>query len=165
MSFIDLMADHRWSEADIVNRTEAMVRKEFTAEAERILSRKVLGAGMGYIMTAAEQAEVGRFQATVFAAQAEGNAARADMALLEAVLALEAAQARLALPAVEPVLSEPAEGEPEVTNQAELDADTAERASAQATVDAASPVALALAAERAARRAPSEAKPVEEPVA
>lgn len=89
MSFINLMADDVWSEADIVNRTEAMVRSKFSAQEEVILNRKVLGASMNFTLSPADQAEVGEFQATVLAAQFAGQEARADMALLNAVLAFE----------------------------------------------------------------------------
>ena len=71
---------------------------------------------------------------------AEGRAARADMALLAQVLELEVHKRRLAMPLVEPVLDE----EETITNQDALDADAAERAAAQALLDAASPEAKEL---------------------
>jgi hypothetical protein len=154
------MASHRWSDTDITNRTEAMVRQHFSANAEMILNRKIQGQAMGYVLTPAEQEELAHFQAVTLAAQQEGAQARIDMALLEEVLVLEAAQARLARPVVEAVLSEPDEhGVQEATNQAEFDADVLERAAAQAVVDAASAEAKDLALLRAPIPEPAPPEP------
>jgi len=158
MSFIDLMADHRWSEVDIVNRTEAMVREHFSAQAEAILARKVMGTGMGYVLTATEQAEVMHFQQVSMLARQAGEEARADMALLEQALSVEAAVQRLAQPPIDPVLgeSELVEGAPPVAlNLAELLADDAERQAALDLIDAAPQPVLDLVAARAAHRAPA----------
>lgn len=144
MSFVDLMANDRWAEADIVRRTEAIIRSEFSAEAETILNRKALGAVIGtYAPTEAEQAEMGRYQATVEAARVAGNEARADMALLRRVFPLEEAQRRLdrvALVAAWDRLQE-AELDPifdgdtgEVTNREDVERDRAERAAARSAV-------------------------------
>lgn len=144
MSFVDLMADDRWSEADIVRRTEAMIRSEFSADAETILNRKVSGMVLGiYAPTEAEQAEMARYQATVEAARVAGDNARADMAVLLRVFPLEEAQRRLdrvALvvawdrlqdPEVEPVVDEETGA---VTNADEVAQDQAERAAALSAV-------------------------------
>jgi len=102
-SFINLMADDVWSDADITRRTEAMVRAEFSLEAETILNRKVSGHGLGaYALTAEDAAEIQRFNGVVQAAQAAGAAARADMALLQHALDAEAAQRRLEQPPADP---------------------------------------------------------------
>lgn len=168
MSFIDLMADHRWSEADILNRTEAMVRGAFPAEAEQILNRKLQGAAMGFPLSEADQIELAQFQAAVLDAQTAGHLARADMALLEGALALEAAQARLALPAIELEWSMPRWDEVAgeelsfLLNAKAAQADQAERDAAQAVVDAASQQVLELTGARAAARAPI-AEPEPEP--
>lgn len=123
VSFIDLMANDVWSEADIIRRTEAMIRSEFPAEIETILNRKIAGAMIGeYVLTEDEQADVARYKIVAQQAQIEGAAARADMALLAEVMAHEAALRRLA----------------------ELDLADEERAAAQALVDAASPEVLSL---------------------
>lgn len=91
-SFINLMADDVWSEADIVSRTEAIIRGHFSREAEDILNRKVTGALLGqYALTPAEQADLGRYAAMSEQARAEGVAARADMALLAQAMEVEAA--------------------------------------------------------------------------
>ena len=65
------------------------------------------------------------------------------MAFLAQVLELEVAKRRLDMPLVEPVFDEEAEEET-ITNQDALDADMAERAAAQAALDAASPEAKEL---------------------
>lgn len=123
MSFIDLMANDVWSEADIIRRTEAMIRSEFPAEIETILNRKIAGAMIGeYVLTEDEQAEVSRYKIVAQQAQIEGAAARADMALLAEVMAHEAALRRLA--------------EPDLAEE--------EREAVQALVDAASPAVLSL---------------------
>ena len=162
MSFVDLMADHRWSERDIINRTEAMVREHFPASAETIINRKLQGAAMGFALSPAEQAEVQAFQAVVLMAQAAGMEARADMALLAEAMAVEESRARLMQPSPGPVLGEvpldPDTGEPAgeapVTNQEEIDADTLERMAAEGALMQASPEALALADARELHRNP-----------
>lgn len=94
MSFIDLMACDVWSEADIVSRTEAMIAGEFSPQAVAILQRKVTAQMLGmYTMTTTEQAELARYAAVSTEAQAAGLQARADMALLAEVLAVEAGAA------------------------------------------------------------------------
>lgn len=164
MSFVDLMANDFWSEADIVRRTEALIRSEFSQEAETILNRKVLGMTLGtYQASEAEQAELARYSAVAQSAQAEGMAARSDMDLLSQVFLLEAAQRRLNQPLVvlgeepEPVDPdlEPVEPDPELPEapalpwvpgptQADVDADLQERADAEQVLASASPEALAL---------------------
>lgn len=143
-SFINLLANDIWSEADIIRRTEAMIRSEFSLDAETILNRKVLGISLGtYTPSAEDQAEIARYDQVAKAAQAEGIAARADMALLLRVfpvddaqrrldrMALAAAWDRLQEPEVEPVIDEETGL---VTNAEAVDADKAERQSAQAVV-------------------------------
>jgi hypothetical protein len=91
MSFVDLMANDVWTDADIVRRTEAIVRGQFSAEDEQILNRKVMGQVLGqYTLTADEQAELGAFAAATEAARQQGAAARADMALLAQAMDVEA---------------------------------------------------------------------------
>lgn len=143
-SFINLLANDIWSEADIVRRTEAMIRSEFSLDMETILNRKVLGISIGsYTPTEADLAEIARYDQAAKAAQAAGVAARADMALLLQVFPLEAAQRRLyrmalaaawerlQLPKVQPVIDE-ATGQ--VTNAEEIEADKAEREAARTVI-------------------------------
>lgn len=143
MSFVNLMANDIWSDADITRRTEAMVRSEFSLEAETILNRKVVAMSVGeYSPTPADLAEMDRFRTVVEAAQAEGVAARADMALLLDTMAYEAAMRRLAQPVIE-----------------DDEQDAAERAEAQAVVDAASQEVIDL----YALRNPPVPEPLPEP--
>lgn len=143
-SFINLMADDIWSEADIIRRTEAMIRSEFSLEVETILNRKVSGMSLGtYQPTEQDLADMARYDQVAKAAQAAGLAARADMALLLQVfpletsqrrldrMALSAAWDRLQLPKVQPVIDE-ATGQ--VTNADEIARDKEEREAARAVV-------------------------------
>lgn len=92
-SFIDMMASDRWSEADIINRTEAMISSEFPPAQVAIINRIVTAAAAGmYQLTEQEQLEVARYNEVCLAARQAGDAARADMRLLEQVLDYEAAQ-------------------------------------------------------------------------
>ena len=134
MSFIDMMANDIWSDADITARTEAMVRSVVSIAEELVLNRKVQGAALGqYTLTAEDQAQVALLAQAGFAAQQEGIAARADMALLFRVFEVEEAEKRLAQPVVEPILDE----QGNITNQAEIDADAAEKTLAQERIDVA----------------------------
>lgn len=131
MSFIDLMANDVWTEAAIKARLHAEIRSEVSADQEAEINRALQGAGLGvYQLTVADRQLIGRFKGVVDRVTALGVKARADAALLVQVLAVEAAQRRLAQPVVD------------------TEADTAERAEAQAVVDAATPEALALLALR-----------------
>ena len=134
MSFINMLANDLWSDEDITNRTESMVRAVVPLQDELVLNRKVQGAALGqYTLTADDQAQMALLAQAGFAAQQEGIAARTDMALLLRVFEVEKAEKRLALPVVEPTLDE----EGHVTNQNEIDLDTAQRDTAQAVIDAA----------------------------
>lgn len=99
MSFIDMMANDVWSDADITNRTEAMVRAVVPVAEELVLNRKIQGAALGqYTLTPEDEAQMALLAQAGYAAQQEGIAARADMALLLRVLAVEAAIQVLADP-------------------------------------------------------------------
>ncbi len=98
MSFIDLMKNDIWSDADIVNRTEAMISSEFPKASYDILMRKVQGVAFGYTLTAHEQSELQRYQSVSYHAGAEAAAARADMDLLHRAMRYEEALLRLSLP-------------------------------------------------------------------
>lgn len=134
-SFINLLADDEWSEADIVNRTEAIIAGSFPNV--EILKRKVTGMMLGqYQLTPEEQAEFGAYAALSFQAGALADAARADRALLADAMAVEHARARLTADPV--AVDDPAHA-----------ADPAERAAAQAVVDGASADVQALVTLRA----------------
>ena len=92
MSFINLLANDIWSDADMLRRTESMIRSEFSQEAETILNRKAVGMALGtYTPSAEELAEMERYTEVVEAARVELRAAQADMALLLKVFELEKA--------------------------------------------------------------------------
>lgn len=145
MSFINLMASDVWTDADITRRTEAMVRQYFSADAEMIINRKLQGAALGqYALSAEEMAEVARFNEVVFEARAAGDAARADMAVLNEVLTVEPAFLRLRQPELEPELGE----DGQVINQDALDQDAADRMAAQSLVEGSSVQVLDLLMQR-----------------
>ena len=92
MSFINLLANDVWSDADMLRRTESMIRSEFSQEAETILNRKAVGMALGtYTPSAEEIVEMGRYTTVVEAARVELQVAQADMVLLTSVFELEKA--------------------------------------------------------------------------
>ena len=144
MSFVNLLANDVWSEYDIIRRTEAMIRKEFSLEVETILNRKVLGMTTGsYEATPEDLDEIERYTAVVMEAREAGNAARSDMQLLLKVLEMEKAKARLNKmslenaieivnrPPVEPIFDEETS---EFLNEEEVDADIKEKTAAYDTI-------------------------------
>jgi len=134
-SFVNLMASDVWSEADITNRTEALIASEFSPTAVAILNRKATGAALGqYQLSAEDAAEIARYAEVSERAREMGKQAMEDMALLREVLDVEKAMRRLGQPLADA----------EAADQAGIDADLAGRSAAQAVVDAASPAALAL---------------------
>lgn len=143
MSFIDLMANDVWSDADIKARLHAEIRSEVSEQSEAELNRALQGKMLGmHTMTPGEMALLMLFKGATDRVAVLGAAARADMALLAATLPVEAAQRRLAQPVVLPLEA----GEPPVPINLEAVAlDTQEREAAQAVVDGASAEALALA--------------------
>lgn len=99
MSFIDMMADRVWTDAEIINRTEAMVRAVVSVADELVLNRKVQGAALGqYTLTAEDQAQMALLAQAGYAAQQEGIAARYDMLVLQEVLLVEEAEKVLSNP-------------------------------------------------------------------
>jgi hypothetical protein len=130
MSFVNMMANDVWSSADIDNKVQALIRSRFSAEDELKAARLARLANP----TTEEQAFVAAVDGWIADCVREGRQARADMALLLEVFDVEAAERRLAMPVLEPVLN--AEGA--VTNQADMDADRGVRAAAQTAIDATS---------------------------
>lgn len=124
---VNLMASDIWTDADITRRTEAIVRSQFSAEAETILNRKVVAMSVGeYEPTASDIEEISRFRDVVDEAQALGAAARADMALLNQVLVMEEANRRLARPLP-----------PDDATASVVSLDADERAKARSVIDSA----------------------------
>jgi hypothetical protein len=141
MSFVDLMANDVWTEADITHRTEALLHGQVSKEDELILSREMIGYSLGLLIPTAEQQEkLTAYQMAAYAAQQSGIEAMADMALLREVIAVERAQARLTqLPVTEPAVVTVIDGGDayaEIINPA-IAADEVERAAAQVVIDAA----------------------------
>lgn len=135
-SFVNLLANDIWSDADITRRTEAMIRSHFSETQELILQRKIAGAQSGqYILTNEDKNDIARFQQVVLEAQQAGIDARQDMILLNEILIVEKSYQRLRLPLVEPIYEN---NDAIATNQIDIDRDILERAEAQSVVDLAS---------------------------
>jgi hypothetical protein len=88
MSFVNLMGNDVWSEADIINRTESMIASQFPLV--EILRRKVLGQMEGqYALTPAENDEYLAYKMYTFQMGMLAGEARADMARLQQAMAVE----------------------------------------------------------------------------
>ena len=85
MSFVNLLANDVWSSLDINRRVQALVRTQFTAEDELKAARLARQESR----TDADEAFIASVDAAIAAALSEGVAARADMALLTQVMAVE----------------------------------------------------------------------------
>jgi len=136
MSFINLMANDVWSGADIDAKVQALIRSRYS-ENDELKAARLARSGDDPGFVAAVDGWIAE-------CVEEGRDARQDMALLTEVLGMEDAARRLARPVVEPEHDD----EGNVTNQDAIDQDNAERAAAQAVLDAASPEAQELYAER-----------------
>ncbi len=124
MSFIDMYSNDIWTDADITNRTEAMVRAVMPLQDELVLNRKIQGANLGeYTLTEKDQSDVLKLKEIGFLAQQEGIAARNDMVLLLKILKYEETKRRLDIPAIDAVMDE----EGNIINQNEIDLDLTER--------------------------------------
>ena len=89
-SFINLMAFDVWSEADIKARLHADIRSEISEQSEQELNRALQGKMLGmHTMTPAETALLMLFKSATDRVALLGVQARADAALLAAVMALE----------------------------------------------------------------------------
>lgn len=105
MSFIDLKSNDVWSDADILRRTESMIRSEFSLEEETILNRKALGSALGtYQLTEEEQYEMVRYTAVAENARVEYQKAIHDMNVLKQVFAYEEAEKILSVMSLEDAL-------------------------------------------------------------
>ena len=91
MSFINLMADDVWTDADITNRARATIASAVSEARQNELRTIMLGHVAGLrTATPAELAEIMQVKALTEQAAAAAAQARADMALLSQVLAAEA---------------------------------------------------------------------------
>jgi hypothetical protein len=131
-SFVNLMASDVWSSADIDNKVHALIRSRYSADDELKAARLARSGGDDVFVAAVD--------AWIAECVEQGRQARADMVLLNEVLAVEQSYLRLRRDPVEAEVDE----EGNVTNQEAIDLDTAERAEATAVVQAASPEAYAL---------------------
>ena len=135
MSFINMMANDIWSDADITNKTESMLRTKFSLTDEQVLNRKVSGASLGiYTLTDEDKAEIAAFSEASMYSQQQGVEARHDMTILRGVLQVEEAEYRLSKPELELEYDEFGN----VLNQQEYDQDQLERSEAQSVIDSAS---------------------------
>jgi hypothetical protein len=101
MSFVDLMGSDRWSEADIKTRLHALIRTQFSQEAEDELSRASLGAALQqHTLTPEEYQRILQFKALTEHVAVVAAQARQDAALLNETLDAEIHLRRLAQPQV-----------------------------------------------------------------
>lgn len=136
MSFIDLMANEVWSNSDIDNKVQALIRSRYSQQDELKASRLARTTNA----TEADTAFVADVDAWIAECVQQGRDARADMKLLLEVFAMLDANARLLQPLVQPVYGP----ELEVVNQTEIAENTTQRQQAQEILDIASTEAQAL---------------------
>lgn len=126
MSVVNLMANHIWSEQDIVAHGRAMIASQVSAVRQAELQMIFLGHTTGQrVATDEELAEIALLTQLTQEQSAANVGVRSDMALLLSVMAYEEAKLRLAK---EPLVSE---------NLEAVVLDSVERGTAQALVDAA----------------------------
>lgn len=98
-SFIDLYSSDRWSEHDIKTRLHAILRSQVSQELEDETIRAGLGASLKqHTLTPEEYANILKFKAVTDDLAITGAQSRADAALLNATLYVEAAFLRLRQP-------------------------------------------------------------------
>jgi hypothetical protein len=119
MSFVDMMSNDVWSEADIDNKVQAMIRSRFS-ENDELKAARLARSGQ-------DPEFVATVDAWIATCVQEGRDASLDMGVLFQVFAVESAERRLALPEVDP------------SDEDHYAQDAEERAAAQAVIDAASP--------------------------
>ena len=129
-----MMANDVWSQADILRKTESMIRTYYSEEQENILNRKMTGVITGnYQLNAKEAAEIQDFSVKILESRQANIEATRDMILLLQVLEVEKSFLRLRLPMLEEVIEEEI-----VINQEEIDIDLQERNAAEEVVATAS---------------------------
>jgi hypothetical protein len=131
MSIINLLANDIWTDADILRRTESMIRSEFSFDEESVLNRKATAAALGaYEFTEDEQYELIRYTAVAENARVEYRAAVRDRDLLNEVFKYEEAEKTLSHVTLADAIAFQETSRPEevideetgeVTNQEELD--------------------------------------------
>lgn len=122
MSFIDLMSNDVWTDVDIDNRVNLLIRSK-VSENDELKAARLYRSGssepFAYYVDSWIEWCIG-----------QGRQARLDKLLLEQVLDLERAYARLDQPTVVPET----DSSGNIINQAEIDLDTQQRVSAQETI-------------------------------
>ena len=148
MSIINLLKSDVWSEADITNAGREIIASQ-VSEARQNELRTIMLGHLAQLRPATqdELVEINLVQQLTVAQAAANDAARADMALLNDVMAYESALARLSLPAV----TEPAtvsvtdmQGHTTQVDNPKVLSDAYARVIGQAIVAAASAQTLAL---------------------
>ncbi len=143
MSFINLMANEVWSDADITNRVRSQVESIVPVARQDELRTILLGhIAQMRTATADELTEITLVKTLTEQAAVDAAAARADMALLTGTMAYESALQRLDQPTVDPTEATlDADGVPLPTAH---DIDEQERQAAWDVVLGASPEVIAL---------------------
>lgn len=142
MSIVNLLKNDIWSEADIINAGRAAIYSQISFDRQQELQTIMLGhiAGMR-TATMEELAEIAQVQAVTEAQASANAAARADMALLNDVLAYEAALDRLTCAVIDGPLMIESTGlnglVSDIPNPA-IAVDAEERDAAEAVINAAS---------------------------
>ena len=96
-SFVNLMANDVWSEADIKSRLHAEIRSVISEQKENEISRAIQGRLLGmHTLTPAESASIALFKQTSDKVALLGVEARSDASLLSDTMMLESARRRLA---------------------------------------------------------------------
>lgn len=91
-SFIDLMDDIIWTEVDILNRSESIIRQYYSLDWENILNRKITAALIGqYQLNETEVAEMEGYSTVCKQAQEAAAKSRVDNDLLKQTLEYERA--------------------------------------------------------------------------
>lgn len=142
MSIVNLLKNDIWSEADIINAGRAAIYSQISFDRQQELQTIMLGHIAGLrTATMEELAEIAQVQAVTEAQASANAAARADMALLNDVLAYEAALDRLTCAVIDGPLMIESTGlnglVSDIPNPA-IAVDAEERYAAEAVINAAS---------------------------
>ena len=130
-SFVNLMANDVWNEADIKSRLHSEIRSVISEQKENEISRAIQGRLLGmHTLTPEESASIALFKQVSDKVALLAVQARADAVLLSKAMDLELAQNRLTQPATD------------------TEEDIQERDDASSVIAAAIPSVVALAALR-----------------
>lgn len=124
MSFVNLMGDVIWSDVDITNKTENMVREHYSDTEREILTRKMVGSIAGlWTLSDEETASLAHFGPVAAIAHQSGIDARADNAMVKKAIEHEKALAIAALIAlaIENGVPPPSQSDPQPVLSTEQD--------------------------------------------